>query len=429
MNRKNLLLFSLCFFLLSTYVKAETGNTILKKQTKQSEVERLIADPNDYVELFDGKTLNGWEVLPGGKWKVDNGAIVGFQDKSEARHGMLLSKKAYSDFIVKLKYKSIKGNSGFYFRAQKVKSNVSVKGFQTEIDSAGNDVGGIYETGGRAWVARVAQDKVKTFYKNHDWNEMVVWAIGKNTTVFLNGVKTVELKNDKGLTKGHFGLQLHGGQDMHVEFKDIEIRDLSDNLDYCALKESGFTPLFNGKDLAGWQTTGNWLVEKNNVVTLKPRPGEHGWKRYGDYIATNRQYDNFVLKLEFKFNKAGNSGVFMRVGNLKDHVTSGFELQILDTHGKKKPSSHDCGGIISLIKGPTKNMVKPAGQWNEYIIYLKDNRLKVTLNGEQINDLDISKTKIKNRPAKGHISFQDEGKRIWYRNVRIRELRPTPLLN
>ena len=74
-------------------------------------------------------------------------------------------------------------------------------------------------------------------------------------------------------------------------------------------------------------------------------------------------------------------------------------------------------------------MVKPAGQWNEYIIYLKDNRLKVTLNGEQINDLDISKTKIKNRPAKGHISFQDEGKRIWYRNVRIRELRPTPLLN
>jgi len=112
----------------------------------------------------------------------------------------------------------------------------------------------------------------------------------------------------------------------------------------------------------------------------------------------------------------------MRVGNLKNHVKYGFELQILDSHHANKPTSHDCGGIVSLVNGPTKNMVKPAGQWNEYIVYLKDNRLKVTLNGKQINDLDISKTKIKDRPAKGYIGFQDEGKPVWYRNVRIREI-------
>ena len=185
----------------------------------------------------------------------------------------------------------------------------------------------------------------------------------------------------------------------------------------------GFVEMFNGKDLSGWQTTGNWVVEENNVLTLKPRPGESGWKRFNDYIATEKQYGDFVLDLEFKFEKGGNSGVFMRVGDLKNHVDSGFELQILDTHGLEKPGHHDCGGIIKT-QGPSKNMVKPAGEWNRYTITLKGNHLTVVLNGEQIQDLDISKTDLKNRPAKGHISFQDEAKRIWYRNVRIKELKP-----
>lgn len=70
-------------------------------------------------------------------------------------------------------------------------------------------------------------------------------------------------------------------------------------------------------------------------------------------------------------------------------------------------------------------MVKPVGEWNRYVITLKSNHLNVLLNGEQIIDLDLSKTGLKDRPAKGHISFQDEGKRIWYRNVRIKELAPS----
>ena len=93
--------------------------------------------------------------------------------------------------------------------------------------------------------------------------------------------------------------------------------------------EEGFRYMFNGKDLTGWQTTGNWAVKKGRVVTLEPRLGEKGWTRYSDYITTTRKYKNFELKLDFKFNKRGNSGVFMRVGDVKDHVNSGFEVQIL----------------------------------------------------------------------------------------------------
>ncbi|HSO48120.1 MAG TPA: DUF1080 domain-containing protein, partial [Rhizobiaceae bacterium] len=183
----------------------------------------------------------------------------------------------------------------------------------------------------------------------------------------------------------------------------------------------GFVEMFNGKDLSGWKTTGNWMIEEGNILTLKPRQGESGWQRYGDYIATERQYGDFILDLEFKFDKGGNSGVFMRIGDLKDHVNSGFEVQILDTHGKENVGHHDCGGVIKT-QGPSKNMVKPAGEWNRYTITLKGSHLEVVLNGEKIIDLDLSKTGLKDRPAKGHISFQDEGKLNWYRNVRIKEL-------
>jgi len=186
--------------------------------------------------------------------------------------------------------------------------------------------------------------------------------------------------------------------------------------------KSEFVPMFNGKDLTGWNTTGNWVVEKDNTIALKPRPGEKGWKRYKDYLTTDKQYANFVLDLEFKINKGGNSGVFARVGDLKNHVSSGFEIQITDAHGKKKVGEHDCGGVIRTA-GPSKNMAKPAGEWNRYTITVDGNSLKIVFNGEQIIDIDLSKSAMKDRPAKGYISFQDIGIPIWYRNVRIKELK------
>jgi len=186
--------------------------------------------------------------------------------------------------------------------------------------------------------------------------------------------------------------------------------------------DDGFVPLFNGKDLSGWTTTGNWMVEEGGVVALRPRPGERGWTRYDAYLTTARKYKDFVLDLEFKINKGGNSGVFLRVGNPKDQVSSGFEIQILDTHGKSPVGEHDCGGVIGTA-APAKNMAKPAGEWNRYVITCQGKHLKVELNGEQIIDLELDKSAISNRPAEGYIGFQDEGKPVWYRNVRIKELR------
>jgi hypothetical protein len=198
----------------------------------------------------------------------------------------------------------------------------------------------------------------------------------------------------------------------HLPAADHEITEWS---------ESGFVDLFNGKDLAGWQTTGNWVVE-GGVVTLRPREGEEGWQRYDAYLTTEKAYRNFVLEVEFSFEPEGNSGVFLRVGDLEDHVSSGMEVQILDTHHLEKPGNHDCGGIIRAT-APFTNAVKPAGEWNRYQIVVVGSRLVAFLNGELIQALDLARSPMKNRPMAGHVSFQDEARVVSYRRIRIKELR------
>ncbi len=187
--------------------------------------------------------------------------------------------------------------------------------------------------------------------------------------------------------------------------------------------DEGFVQMFNGEDLTGWQTTGNWLVKEGNIIKLEPRPGEHGWQRFDDYLTTERKYSDVIIDLEFKYEENGNSGVFLRVGDLEDHVTSGFEVQIIDTYGKADEdlTHHDAGGVIRT-QAPTHNAIKPAGEWNHYRITVDGDDLTVVLNGETVNEIKLSESAMKDRPSKGYISFQDEGRPVWYRNVRIKEL-------
>ena len=71
-----------------------------------------------------------------------------------------------------------------------------------------------------------------------------------------------------------------------------------------------------------------------------------------------KQYTDFTIDLEFKLPKGGNSGVYFRVGDRSDGDKPHFEIQILDSHGKKKPTAHDCGGLIG-ISPPKKNAASP----------------------------------------------------------------------
>ena len=176
----------------------------------------------DWQPLFNHENLEGWDILPGGEWHVEDGVLVGTSPASEERHGILVSQKEYDDFKLRVVYKANQGNSGLYFRVEKVGEPYNVAGFQAEIDPE-KDAGGLYETSGRAWVVQPDPADVQRWYKSNDWNEMVVIAKGKNVNVYVNGEKTAELKDDPGRERGYIGVQLHGEMEMDVRFKDIEI--------------------------------------------------------------------------------------------------------------------------------------------------------------------------------------------------------------
>ena len=182
--------------------------------------------PATWTPLFNGENLDGWHTQPGGKWEVIDGIIRGTCTKSEKRHGLLVSDKRYANFILRAKFKVTSGDSGLYFRAEKTKTNVAIKGFQAEVDQS-PQVGGLYETAGRAWVISPDPKLIEKIVKHGEWTQILITASGKDITVSLNGVTVSKLPNDeKGRTEGHIALQLHGGMDMHVEFKDIDIFQL-----------------------------------------------------------------------------------------------------------------------------------------------------------------------------------------------------------
>lgn len=172
--------------------------------------------------LWDGKTFSGWHIIGKGKWEIVDGAIRGTHQKEEKEFSHLVTDKTFKDFTARLKFKAVKGNSGFYFRVEE-KGFSGVSGFQAEID-AEKDVGGLYETNGRAWVKQPAPEDVKKWFKPGEWNEMTVSARGGHIVVTVNGIKSAELTNDPGRAEGHFALQVHGGQDCEVWFKEIEIQ-------------------------------------------------------------------------------------------------------------------------------------------------------------------------------------------------------------
>jgi hypothetical protein len=171
--------------------------------------------------LWDGKTFNGWHIIGKGEWKIEDGAIHGTHAKTEKEFGHLVTDKTYKDFTARLKFKALNGNSGFYFRIEE-KGASGVSGFQAEIDAA-KDVGGLYETNGRAWVVQPKPEDVQKWFKPGEWNEMTVSAHGGHIVVHVNGHQTAEVKDDPGRAEGRFALQIHSGMDCDVWFKDLQI--------------------------------------------------------------------------------------------------------------------------------------------------------------------------------------------------------------
>lgn len=181
---------------------------------------------SEWKPLWNGKDLAGFKAIGGGNWKVEGNELVGTSAASEKQHGLLITEDAFRDFAARVEFKALAGNSGFYFRCAEGEP-YGVVGFQAEIDPK-SDVGGLYETSGREWIQKPSEDVLKKAFKPGEWNEMTVVALGERIVIHLNGIKTVEFIDQGGKPAGKLALQLHGGQDMDVRFRKVEVLRLDD---------------------------------------------------------------------------------------------------------------------------------------------------------------------------------------------------------
>ena len=189
------------------------------------------------------------------------------------------------------------------------------------------------------------------------------------------------------------------------------------------IKKEGSWTTFTGKGMSV-KTEGNWIPQDDGSLFLDPRPGEKGWTRYGSYLWLTEDYKDFVFDFEYKHGKGGNSGLYFRIYDESDATAHGFEVQILDCYGKKKLGPHDLGGVIQT-SGPLANASKPAGEWNNMRVMIKEGKLTVTLNGKTVQDgLDLAakKPKAKKLADSGKIAIQDHGQEFSVRNLMVKKL-------
>ena len=183
--------------------------------------------------LFDGRTLTGWEGNTG-NWRVEDGAIVGGAlDRRQPRNEFLATTGAYGDFELRLQYK-IEGTSGFVnggvqFWSQRMPGSFEVSGYQADL-GADKD-GNLYDESRRDTELAAPSPEVRDrALKTGEWNDYRIRAEKAHIEIWLNGAKTVDYtERAQGIPqRGKFALQIHGGANTRVSYRNLELEALPD---------------------------------------------------------------------------------------------------------------------------------------------------------------------------------------------------------
>lgn len=216
-----------------------------------------------FTSLFNGKDLTGWSGKPE-HWSVKDGAIVGKSTKETPAQGntFLIARngqrnRTVEDFELRFSYRIIANNpqgfanSGVQYRSLD-KGNFVVAGYQADFEAGQTYSGILYDegggAGGRGIMANRGQrvqfaidgkrtegaplaksEDIQAKIRANDWNEYVIIAEGNHLRHFINGVQTVDVIDNargKRLSAGILALQLHAGEPMTVEFKNLRIKTL-----------------------------------------------------------------------------------------------------------------------------------------------------------------------------------------------------------
>jgi hypothetical protein len=188
----------------------------------------LQAADADFVPLFNGRNLDGWEADTPNIWSVQDGMIVG-KHQSLAHNDFLRTAANYGNFILSLKFRLVdgRGNSGVQFRSKPVSNSHEVSGYQADIGQ--QYWGCLYDESRRNRILAQAPAAALTKLDKTGWNEYVIRAEGNHVTLELNGSRTVEYtETEPGIDpSGFIALQVHGSKEpMEVQLKDIRIKVL-----------------------------------------------------------------------------------------------------------------------------------------------------------------------------------------------------------
>lgn len=183
-----------------------------------------------------------------------------------------------------------------------------------------------------------------------------------------------------------------------------------------AAEETGFVPLFNGRDTTGWHLRrqdgyNSWKVEEG-ILKNTVHPGEHGTD-----LVTNKKFWNFTVKYDFMVPDNSNSGFYLR---------GRHEIQILGDYQRGKPALGGNGAIYNF-KAPDEFASRPGGEWQTVEATIVGNKITVILNGKKIHDaVECPKAtgseidRKVNEP--GPIFLQGDHGTVWFRNIRLKEL-------
>ena len=200
-------------------------------------------------------------------------------------------------------------------------------------------------------------------------------------------------------------------------------------------KKDGWLLLFDGQSTKGWMSIKEEPLPGRHVQdgSLNPHPCNY-------MLIHEKAWENYKLSLDFKISPKCNSGIFVRTFPLmprpgKDVGFNGIEIAIDDT---KTAEFHDTGAIYDLVK-PTKNTMKPVGEWNHIVITSDRNVLAVELNGETVSRMNLDEwpepnkradgtthkfdVAYKDHPRKGYVGMQDHGSECWYKNIKLLPLK------
>ncbi len=435
------------------------------------------AQSNGWINLFDGKTLNGWKKLAGNaKYSVEKRMIVGTTVLSSG-NAFLATEKEYGNFILELdiKIESLKGNSGVQTRSHYDAAGHDGKGLvygrQVEVDPSDRKwSGGIYDEGRRQWLYPLTLNtKAQDAFKVSEFNHYKIECIGNEMKTWINGIPVAYLV-DTIDQKGFIALQVHQINDSNevnkkIYFKNIRIKtsDLQSTpfpagvfvVDFVPNhltdyeKQNGWKLLFDGKTSNGWRGAykktfpeKDWKVTDGTITVFESKGKEGG---EGGDIVTTGEYKAFDLSFEFRLTPGANSGVKYFVTLTENNTGSaiGLEYQVLDDslHPDAKLGRNGDRTLASLYdlipSNKPKSVIRPIGEWNTgRIVVYSDNRVEHYLNGikvleyvrgsKEFRDLvAISKFVIwKNfgEALQGHILLQDHGNTVSFRSIKIKTL-------